>query len=349
VIVVYVDDRVISGPTLTEVETVKAVIKSSFSCTDAGELKEFVGMRFQRRDDGAFVLSQAQYLKYVLERFGMQDSKPCQTPANLKINPDPVYGLLDSSFPYREAVGSLLYLATQTRPDISHTVGVLGRAMAAPKVSDVTAVKRLMRYLAGTLDYGLVIGGTGVNCLASYSGADRGGDSDRKSTSGSLHFIGDDPVHWSSKKHTCVALSTAEAEYMAASSCSQEVLWLRHIHCDIGCVQTGPTEIYEDNAAAIKWSTGDSRRAKHLDLKVCFVHDLVAKQQVCLKYVPMRNQLADLFTKSLDRIIFIRLRDKLGMSEEVCRNENLLQSRVMKNAYVFQECFQIITCHIMLS
>jgi hypothetical protein len=86
-------------------------------------------VRFHRRDDGAFVLSQAQYLKNVLER-GMQDSKPCQTPANLKIKPDPEDGLVNSSFPYREAVGSLLYLATHTRPDISHTVGVLGRAMA---------------------------------------------------------------------------------------------------------------------------------------------------------------------------------------------------------------------------
>jgi hypothetical protein len=244
----------------------------------------------------------------------MQESKPCQTPANLKVNPDPVDGLLDWSFPYREAVGSLLYLATHTRPDISHTVGVVGRTIAAPKVSDVTAVKRLMRYLAGTPDYGLVIAGTGVTCLASYSDADWGGDSDRKSTSASLHLIGDDPVHWSSKKKTYVALSTAEAEYMAASSCSQEVLWLRHILCDLGCVQTGPTEIYEDNAAAIKWSTGDSRRAKHLDLKVCFVHDLVAKKLVALKYVQTRNQLVDLFTKSLDRIIFIRLRDKLGIS-----------------------------------
>jgi hypothetical protein len=82
-------------------------------------------------------------------------------------------------------------------------------------------------------------------------------------------------------------------------------------------VQTGPIEIYEDNAAAIRWSTGDSRRAKHLDLKVCFVHDIVAKKQVVLKYVPTTNQLADLFTKALDRIIFIRLRDKLGMSRGV--------------------------------
>jgi Reverse transcriptase (RNA-dependent DNA polymerase) len=145
VIVVYVDDLVISGPTLTEVETVKVLFKSIFSCTYAGELKEVLGVRFQRRDDGAFVPSQAQYMKDVLERFGMQDSKPCQTPSNHKIKPDPEDGHVDSSSPYREAVGSLLYLATHTRPDISPTVGVLGRAMAAPKVSDVTAAKRLMR------------------------------------------------------------------------------------------------------------------------------------------------------------------------------------------------------------
>jgi hypothetical protein len=138
-----------------------------------------------------------------------------------------------TTFPFREAVGSLLYLAAHTRPDISLTVGMLGRAMAAPSAQDVVAVKRLMRYLSGTRYYGLVLSGTGESTLIAYSDADCDGDVDRKSISGALHYCGEDLVHWTSKKQGCVALSTAEAEYVAASSCAQDVIWLRGVLCDL--------------------------------------------------------------------------------------------------------------------
>jgi hypothetical protein len=148
-------------------------------------MKEYLGVLFERRDDGAFVLSQRQYLLSVLQRFGMEDCKPCSTPCVPKKTIDDAS--TDTSyktFPYREAVGSLLYLSTHTRPDISFTVGMLGRAMVKPYAQDVVAVKRLMRYISGTRDYGLVLGGTGHSTLVAYSDADWGGDIDRKSTSG---------------------------------------------------------------------------------------------------------------------------------------------------------------------
>jgi hypothetical protein len=136
-----------------------------------------------------------------------------------------------TTIPFREAIGSLLYLETHTRPDISFTVG-MGRAMAAPSAQDAVAVKRQMRYLSGTRDFGLVLSGTGESTLIAYSDASWGGDVDRKSTSGALHYFSEDLVHWTSKKQGCVALSTAEAEYVAASSCAQDVIWLRAVLCD---------------------------------------------------------------------------------------------------------------------
>jgi hypothetical protein len=157
-----------------------------------------------------------------------------------------------TKFPFRETVGSLLYLATQTRPDISFTVGMLGCAMAAPSAQDVVVVKRLMRYLSGTRDYGLVLSGTGESTLIAYLDADWCGDVDRKSTSGALHYFGEDLVHWTSKKQGGVALSTAEAEYVAASSCAQDVIWLRGVLCDLNYQQREPTAIFEDNTAAIE-------------------------------------------------------------------------------------------------
>jgi hypothetical protein len=110
---------------------------------------------------------------------------------------------------------------------------MLGRAMAAPNAKDGVAVKRLMRYLSGTRDYGLVLSGTGDSTLIGYSDANLSGDVDSKSTSGALHYFGEEHVHWTSKKQGCVALSTAESEYVSASSFAQDVIWHRGVLCDL--------------------------------------------------------------------------------------------------------------------
>jgi Reverse transcriptase (RNA-dependent DNA polymerase) len=200
-LVIYVDDLIISGPNVEEVTELKNIIKGLFVCTDAGAMKEYLGVLFERRDDGAFVQSQRQYLLNVLQRFGMEDCKSCATPCMPKKTIDEASTDMSyTTFPLREAVGSLLYLATHTSPDISCTVGMLIRAMAAPSAQDVVAIKRLMRYLSGTRDYGLVLSGIGESTLIAYSDAEWGGDVDRKSTSGALHFFGEDLVQWTSKK-----------------------------------------------------------------------------------------------------------------------------------------------------
>jgi hypothetical protein len=172
----------------------------------------------------------------------------------------------------------------------------------------------MMRYLSGTLDYGLVLGGTGESTLIAYSDADWGGYVDRNSTSGALHYFSEDLVHWTSEMQGCVALSTAEAEYVAASSCAQDVIWLRGVLCDLNYQQREPTVIFEDNTAAIKWSSGSSRRAKHIYLKVCFVHEVVSIKEAILKYSPTAEQVSDILSKPLEANIFSFLRDKLDFS-----------------------------------
>jgi hypothetical protein len=173
-IVVYVHDLITSGPNVEEVTELKNIIKGLFVCTDAGAMKEHLGVQFERRGDGAFVLIQRHYLLDVLQRFGMEDCKPCATPCMPKKTIDEASTDMSyKTFPFREAVGSLLYLPTHTRPDISFTVGMLGRAMAAPSAQDSVAVKR---YLSGTRDYGHLLSGTGESTLISYSDANWGGD-----------------------------------------------------------------------------------------------------------------------------------------------------------------------------
>jgi Reverse transcriptase (RNA-dependent DNA polymerase) len=224
-IVVYVDDLIISGPNVEEVTELKNIIKGLFVCTDAGAMNEYLGVLFERRDHDAFVLSQRQYFLNVLQRFGMEDCKPCATPCMPRKTIDEAStDMIFTTFSFREAVGNLLYLETHTHLDISLTAEMMGCAMAAPSAQDVVAVKRLMRYLSGTRDYGLVLNGTGESTLIAYSDADWGGDVDRKLTSGALHYFGEDLVHWTRKKQGCVALSTADAEYVTASSCAQDVI-----------------------------------------------------------------------------------------------------------------------------
>jgi hypothetical protein len=143
------------------VTALKNIMEGLLVCTDAGTMKEYLGVQVERRDDGTFVLSQRQYLLNVLQRFGMEDCKLCATPCMPKKTIDEASTDMSyTTFPFREAVGSLLYLATHTCPDISFTVGMLGRAMAAPSAQDAVAVKRLMLYLSGMRDYGLVLSGT---------------------------------------------------------------------------------------------------------------------------------------------------------------------------------------------
>jgi hypothetical protein len=134
------------------------------------------------------------------------------------------------------------------------------------------------------------------------------------STSGALQFLGSDLVHWTSKKQVCVSLFTAEAEYVAALSCAQDVVWLRGVLFDFNFQQTDPTVISEDNTAAIKWRSGGSRCANHIDLKVCFVHDVESMKHAILKYLPTAKQVAEIVTKPLEASIFSYLRDKLGFS-----------------------------------
>jgi hypothetical protein len=164
-------------------------------------MKEYLSVLFERRDDGSFVLSQRQYLLNVRQRFGMEDCKPCATPCEPKKTIDEASTDMSyPTFPFREGVGSLLYLATHTLPHISFTVGMLGRVLAAPCAQDVVSVKRIMRYLSVTRDYGLVLSGTGESTHIADTDADWGGDVDRKSPSVALHYFGDDLVHWTSKK-----------------------------------------------------------------------------------------------------------------------------------------------------
>jgi hypothetical protein len=202
---------------------------------------------------------------------------------------------------YKSLVGSLRYL-TCTRPDIAYGVGLVNRYMEEPKMTHWKAIKQILRYVKGTLSHGLFYSHTNEFDLVGYSDSDWSGDlDDRKSTSGFVFFMGSTTFTWLSKKQPIVTLSTREAEYVAASSCVCHSLWLRKLLKEINFSQEKATNIRVDNKSAIVLAKNPvhHERSKHIDVRFHFIREHVKNGDVEMTHVASRNQVADIFTKSL--------------------------------------------------
>ncbi len=211
-------------------------------------------------------------------------------------------------------IGSLLYLTT-SRPDILYIVCLCARYQSAPKESHMTSFKRIFRYLQGSVNLGLWYSKGSSFDLIGYSDADFAGCRiDRKSTSGTCQLMGNMLISWFSKKQTSVALSTAEAEYIAAASCCAQVLWMKQQLEDYG-LEFANIPIKCDNTSAINLTRNPvyHSRSKHIELRHHFLRDNVQRGSVCVEYVNTELQLADIFTKPLDKEKFFFFRNELGI------------------------------------
>jgi hypothetical protein len=223
---------------------------------------------------------------------------------------------------YKQMVGCLMYLLA-SRPDLAYSVCLVARYMDRPTEIHVAAVKRIMRYLKGTLSYGMLYK-TNDNknlCLIGWSDSDYAGDlDDRKSTTGYLYMLGSGAISWSSKKQPIVTLSTTEAEFVAAASCVCQGIWLRNVLDFLKQKQQGCTIIYCDNSSSIKLSKNPVMhgRCKHIDVRFHFLRNLTKDGIVELVHCKTDEQLADLFTKPLKLESFCKLREGLGMVD--CNN-----------------------------
>ncbi|PNX70323.1 gag-pol polyprotein, partial [Trifolium pratense] len=188
-------------------------------------------------------------------------------------------------------IGSLLYL-TASRPDITFAVGVCARYQAEPKMSHLTQVKRILKYVNATSDYGIMYSHTNNARLMGYCDADWAGCADdRKSTSGGCFYLGENLISWFSKKQNCVSLSTAEAEYIAAGSSCSQLLWMKQMLKEYNVEQDALT-LYCDNLSAINISKNPIQhsRTKHIDIRHHFIRDLVEENIVKLEHVATEEQ-----------------------------------------------------------
>jgi hypothetical protein len=301
-VLVYVDDLLLAGKLLSDIQNVKGLLMSAFDARDLGEARHFIGMEIIReRGAKSLHLVQKQYAAEVVARFGMSDAKPAAVPlsASVKLSRDGDEPLDVSVFPYRELVGSLMYLAVCTRPDISHAVGALARYMSAPQKQHWDAARALLRYLGGTTGVGICFGD--ALGLQGYCDADYAGDLDtRRSTTGFVFTLHGGAVSWSSRLQPTVAVSTAEAEYMAAASAVKEALWLKKLFAAFGR-DVAPVHMFCDNQAAIKLIKHPiaSMRSKHIDVQHHFVRERVARGEVVFEYCSTSHMVADCMTKAL--------------------------------------------------
>lgn len=319
IIGVYVDDIVLAGKSEKQLEETKQILAKRFDIKDMGKLHYFLGMKIVQNDQtGEVWVGQPAYTESLLQKFGMENAKPVNTPVDtstklVKATEDE--DSVDQQL-YQSAVGSLLYLSVGTRPDITYAVSNVAKFSSLPTKEHWSGVKRIMRYLKGTVNLGLFYNNKGSKKCIGYSDADWGGDlDDRKSTSGYLFQIGEGPVSWRSKKQTSVALSTAEAEYMALASAGQEAVWMRLLTAELCGSPMETVTVFEDNQSAIQMTKNPQfhGRAKHIGIKFHFIRELVSDGTVKLQYCPTEEMIADMLTKGLPREQFNKLRQMAGV------------------------------------
>lgn len=303
----YVDDLALFGDEGLII-WVKEKLKSLFKITDLGKSKYFLGVAIVENAEN-ITLTQAPMIEKLLEAVNMSTCKPAKTPLPLshvlyecRTAPTPAEIKEMVNVPYQEVLGSLLYLSTRTRPDISTAVSMLGKFSSAPAPRHWKAMKQVVRYLQGTKQVGLVFKKGCDGTLEAWSDADWARDQDkRRSRSGIVLTIGGNPVSWTSKLQPSVALSTCEAEFYALSECVREVNWVRQVLKELGFDTEEPTCVYQDNLGTIRWTdeVQGLRKVKHVGIRYHSVKETVEHQSVQVLYTPSQENKADSLTKAL--------------------------------------------------
>ena len=324
---VFVDDGTFASNSAPLLDHLVQQLSQHFKLRDLGETSFLLGIQITRdRSRRRIELSQRQYVLEMLERFNMSQCNPVTTPMlpGLRLSAaDAPQSEAERekmrSVPYGNAVGALLYLATTTRPDISFAVSCLCRFIANPGPKHWKAVQHLFRYLQGTKDLKLVYQGdlhASQDIFSAYSDADHAGNPDNgRSTSGYVLTIAGGAVSWSSRLQSLTALSTTEAEYVAAVEAGKEVVWMRQLLQEFGYVLPGASVLHMDNQSAISVTKDPDHhgRMKHLDLRFYWLRDQVKGQQLVPHFIGTRDMPADIFTKALPREQMVRCRAMLGL------------------------------------
>ncbi|UYV82101.1 LIG1, partial [Cordylochernes scorpioides] len=278
ILALYVDDGIILSKDKEAIAIIMDELEHAFEIT-SGSVNFFVGLQIEQSEDRASIfIHQSSYIDKILSKFNMADCIPASVPMDPSVIltkqdcPTPEQKEKMPKFPFREAVGSLMFASCVSRPDITYAVSQVSKFLEYPGPAHCTTVKNIFRYLKGTPHMGILF--TGQDQLVGYSDSDFARDVDsRKSTTGYAFMMNGGTVSWASQRQPIIALSTTESEYIAACSAAKELIWIRRLLQGIGCDITKETELYIDNQAAIKLVENPvfHKRTKHIDVRYHFI------------------------------------------------------------------------------
>ncbi|BBN68917.1 wall-associated kinase 2 [Prunus dulcis] len=301
-LLVYVDDIIITSTDTATISIIKNLLHQRFHLKDLGDLKYFLGIEVSRSPKGLY-LSQRKYALDILKDSGLIGARPTFFPMEQNLKN------------YRRLVGRLIYL-TITRPDIVHTVHILSQFMQSPRTTHKDAADRLLHYLKGTPGQGILLSSSNNFQLRAYCDSNWAScPMTRRSTTGYFVLLGESPISWKTKKQDTVSRSSAEAEYRAMAMATCELQWLRYLLYDLGLSHTTPSLLYCDNQAALYIAANPvyHERTKHIEIDCHVVREKIQNGSLRTAYIPSTEQLADVFTKSLGKDQFQRLKNKLGI------------------------------------
>lgn len=327
-LLVYVDDLLLGGKRGDFFNDLSAKVLKLFRSRDLGVATFFLGAQLNIDHTRRIItLCQTTYIKSLLERFNLSIIHPIETPCGPEplthdmCPTNPEQRKMMANIPYQQAVGCLLHLSVCSRHDISFAVGRVARFMVNPGIAHWNAVIRIFRYLKRTINYALLFDGTCSTKLTAYADADWGGDTQgSKSTSGYMFFLFGAPISWRSSLQATVALSTTEAEYIALTDCMKEAIWISELLAELD-IRTEVPELYanpdlfDDNKSAIVLCQDPvfHPRTKHIRIRFHFIREEILNKTAVLRYIPSADNVADILTKGLNKVIHNRLLKKLGL------------------------------------
>jgi histone deacetylase 1/2 len=302
-VLVYVDDIIVASSSQKATDKLLKDLQDDFALKDLGDLHYFLGIEVRRTQEG-LVMSQQKYASDILTRAGMRNCKPVDTPLSTSeklslTDGDPLGA--DDSTNYRSMVGALQYL-TLTRPDICFAVNKVCQFLHAPTTVHWSVVKRLLRYVRGSLTMGLTIRKSSSMIVSAFSDADWAGCvDDRRSTGGFAVFFGTNLISWSARKQPTVSRSSTEAEYKALANATAEMMWVQKLLQEMGVRHSPVARLWCDNLGAKYLSANPvfHARTKHIEIDFHFVRERVAQKLLDVRFISTNDQLADGFTKPI--------------------------------------------------
>ncbi|XP_019094578.1 PREDICTED: uncharacterized protein LOC109129969 [Camelina sativa] len=325
IVAIYVDDLFVTGNTLKVISDFKAGMSSKFEMSDLGRLTYYLGIEVLQVEDG-IEIKQEGYARRILREAGLETCNSTQEPME--------FGLLVSKAQeeieidtkkYRRNVGCLQYLL-HTRPDLAFSAGVTSRYMHSPRKSHGEVMKHILRYLIGTIGFGLKFNRGGSKKIVGFSDSSHNIDpDDGRSTTGHMFYFGSSPITWCSQKQNTIALSSCEAEFMASTEAAKQAIWLQDLLSEITRWKTEQITIHIDNKSAIELTKNPvfHGRSKHIHKRYHFIRECIENEVVDVEHVPGVEQRADILTKALARLKFKEMRSLLGVQYLTKKNLKL--------------------------